>query len=137
MATKEGQRQAVAALCAVMTWSLLATPAAAMNAALNFRAPTKISRMSFDVTAYPAAFFEASHALQVESENKTLERFMGMHRDLRSVAAIERALDTDEDSSECEEPNTLRLRGGQSHGAPAWRMEPLHQRRKGGSALRR
>jgi hypothetical protein len=96
-----------------MTWSLFATPAAAMDAALRFGAPTKISRMSFEVTDFPAAFFEASHNLQLESESKTLVRFVASHHDLRTVAAIECAIVTDEDSSECEAPSTMPLRCGQ------------------------
>jgi hypothetical protein len=137
MACKEGQRQAVAALCAVVAWSLFVTPAAAMSAALHFGAPTKISRMSFDVPAYPAAFFEASHIMHLESEHKTFTKFIGSHHDFRSVAAIECALETDEDSSECQERSTMRLRGGQRHRKPAWMMESLHQRREGKSTLRR
>ena len=86
MACKAGQRQAVAALCAVMAWSLFVTPAAAMSAALHFRAPIKIWRMSFDIPDYSAAFFEASHIMHLENEHKTFPRFIGSHRDLRSVA---------------------------------------------------
>jgi hypothetical protein len=105
-----------------------------MSAALHFGAPTKISRMSFDVSAYPAAFFEASH---IESENTIFTRLIGSHRDLRSVASIECALETDEDSSECEERSTMRLRGGQRQRTPVWMMESLHQRRKEDNGLRR
>ena len=94
-----------------MTWSLFATPATAMNAALRFGAPTKISRMSFDATAYPAAFFEASHMLQLESETKNSERSIASHHDLRSVTAIV----ADEDSSECEDRTTMRLLSGEHH----------------------
>jgi len=115
MAQKEGRRQAVAALCAVMTWSLFATPAAAMNAALRFGPPTKISRMSFDATAYPAIFFEASHMLQLESESKNCEGSIASHHDLRSVTAIGCAFVADDDSSECEERTTMRLHGGERH----------------------
>ncbi|KAJ1495302.1 hypothetical protein T484DRAFT_1740985 [Baffinella frigidus] len=90
MARKEGQRQAVAALCAVMTWSLFATPAAALqrpvhaglhrHLQLRDHFPTKLSRMSFEVTAYPAAFFEASHAVwHLESENETLAKSIASH----------------------------------------------------------
>jgi len=137
MARKSGQRQAVVSLCAVMAWSLFVTPAAAMSAALHFGAPTKLSRMSFDVPAYPAAFFETSHIMHLESEKSIFARFIGSHRDLRSVAAIECTLDTDEDSSECEEQTTMRLRGGQRHRKSVWMMESLHLRRKGDRALRR
>ena len=134
MVRKVGQRHAVAALCTIMAWSLFVAPAAAMSAALHFGAPTKISRMSFDASAYPAAFFEASH---IESENTMFTRLIGSHRDLHSVAAIECALETDEDSSECEERSTMRLRGGEHQRTPAWMMVSHHQRRKGYITLRR
>mmetsp|Transcript_42470 Transcript_42470/g.101036 ORF Transcript_42470/g.101036 Transcript_42470/m.101036 type:complete len:136 (-) Transcript_42470:65-472(-) len=132
-----GQRQVVAALCAAMTWSLFATPAAAMNAALRFGAPAKISRMSFDATDYPAAFFEASHFLQLESAIGATARTSQRSCDLRSVAAIKCALVTDEASSECEERTAMRLRGGGYHRTPAWKGGSLHQRIPGDSALRR
>jgi hypothetical protein len=120
-----------------MTWSLFATQAAAMSAALHFGAPTKISRMSFDVTAYPAAFFEASHMLQLENEDNIFERSIASHHDLHSVTAIGCAIVIDKDSSECEAPNTMRLRSRECHGRPARKVESLHRHRKGHSTLRR
>jgi len=111
MARKGGQRHAAAALCAAMAWSFFATPVAA-SAALHFGTPTKLSRMSFDVTAYPASFFEASY-ISRNSENETLAKYMASHRAPRSVAAIECALATDEHK-------TIRLRGGERR---RWKME--------------
>ncbi|KAJ1464609.1 hypothetical protein T484DRAFT_1829111 [Baffinella frigidus] len=104
MARTAGHRHAVAALCAAVAWSLLAKPAAAVN--VRFGAPTKLSRMSFDVTDLPAAFFEASHDI-----HQVQRRCLGRSRcDLRSVAAIKCAPVIDEDSSESEARNAMRLR---------------------------
>ena len=115
MYCKGGQRLVAAALCAVMVWSLFATPAAAMSAALHFGTPTKLSRMSFDVTAYPASFFEASCISRQQSENETLANFMASHHPHQSVAALECALVNDEQK-------TIRLRGGDRRSKPAWKM---------------
>ena len=115
MCCKGVQRLAAAVLCAVMVWSFFATPAAAMSAALHFGTPTKLSRMSFDVTAYPASFFEASCISRQQSENETLVNFMASHHLPPSVVAVECALVDDEQK-------TIRLRGGDRRSKPAWKM---------------
>ncbi|KAJ1474560.1 hypothetical protein T484DRAFT_1751548 [Baffinella frigidus] len=112
MTCTAGHRQVVAALCAVVAWSLFAPTSC--SAALNFGAPTKLSRMSFDVADYSMTFFKASHTI-LPLNNKS----SASHPHLRSVAAIQCALATDEDSSECEALNTMRLRAADSNTARA------------------
>jgi len=141
MARKGG---AATALCAAMAWSFSATPVAAMSAALHFGTPTKLSRMSFDVTAYPAAFFEASYISRQLERDKRNEnkKFMASHRAPcapRSVAAIECTLVTDlreypagaratndhmhgrrSPSTRTDEQKTIRLRGGARRSKPGF-----------------